>query len=187
MVNIGIDFDGVIIDSSKLKIKIAKELFGFELTPETANKDNILSRGVDLKTYSDTFKRIILQERSDEVELVPFAKEIIDKLYANNVIYVITSRFDDEVPYVRIMLKNRNIKYHHLINTVDQPKEEACLKNRIHIYLDDGVKKLEQIRNGYTKLFLLTKLDNKNIRIENDRIQRVSDWKDFYNKIKYLL
>jgi uncharacterized HAD superfamily protein len=187
MVNIGIDFDGVIIDSSKLKIKIAKELFGFELTPETANKENILSRGVDLKTYSDTFKKIILQERSDEVDSVPYAKEIIDKLFNNNKIYIITSRHNEEVPYVHQMLKNRSIKYNYLINTYDQSKEEACLKNRIRIYLDDGVKKLEQIRNGYTKLFLLTKSDNENINIVDDRIQRVSDWKDFYNKIKYLL
>jgi uncharacterized protein len=187
MVNIGIDFDGVIIDSSHLKIQIAKENFGLELTPETAFKDNILRSGVSQDDYNRLFRGILASEKRYSVERIPWSKEMINKLYRHNGVYIITSRHNEDIPFIKDILKHDEINYHELINTSDQSKNNACLENKIRIYLDDDVTKLEQINNDYTKCFLLDKPYNKDVKFDGKRIERVDNWRDFYAKIKYLL
>jgi hypothetical protein len=187
--NIGIDFDGVIIDTANLKVKLARELFGIELDIKNASRSIILKMGIDAKTYDKTFRRIIITRESHEIPLIEFAKETIDKIYAehpDNRVYIITSRSDFEVPYQKNIMNNKQIKYHNLINTSDQSKNRICLENKIRAYLDDDLHKLEQINNGYTKLFLLTRPYNMNDKSQNPDIERVNNWIEFHERIKYL-
>lgn len=190
MVNIGLDFDGVITDPINLKIKLARELLGLELTPENATKEKILGNGVDVDKYNQIFRGVISSNRRYELDLTPNAKDVIDRLYENHKIYIITSRHNDQIPYVKDWLEHKGIKYHLLINTSDQSKNQACIENKIKVYLDDDLHKLEQITNNHTLLFLLTRpynKDNSNQELRKNNIQRVNDWKAFYNKIKHLL
>jgi uncharacterized HAD superfamily protein len=187
--NIGIDFDGVIVDTAGLKTKLAKEAFGIELSLENASRANILKLGIDAKAYDKTFRRIIMLNESHEIPLVESAKGTIDRIYEENPddkVYVITSRSDFEVPYQRNIMKNKQIKYHRIINTSDSPKNDVCLENKIRAYMDDDLHKLEEINNGYTELFLLTRPYNANIQIQNSNIERVKNWIEFYEKIKCL-
>lgn len=187
MVNIGIDFDGVIIDSSNIKIRIAKERFGIRLTPERASKENILLSGVSVDDYNIFFRTILSSQEKFLINLVPGAKEVMNQLYLSNGIYVITSRHNDDLKHIKDLLRHHDINYHFIINTSDQPKNKACLENKIAIYLDDDVHKLQKINNGFTKCFLLDKPYNRNIDFDKDKIERVLDWHDFYSRIKRLL
>lgn len=187
--NIGIDFDGVIVDTTGLKVNLAKEVLGIDLSVENTTREGALRAGIDAETYDNIFKRIIISRKSHEIPLVEYAKETIDLICLNHPedkIFIITSRSDFEVPYQRNILDKKRIRYHHIINTSDRSKNRTCLENKITAYIDDDLHKLQQITNGYTQRFLLTRPYNKNIEIKNPGIERVENWLEFYEKIKRL-
>ena len=187
--NIGIDFDGVIADTAGLKVRLAKELLGMDLSVENASRSKMLELGIDVKTYDKTFKAIIMNEESHKIPLVNFAKETIDRICTEHPadrVYIVTSRSDFEVPYLKRIMNDKQIRYHGLINTSDKSKNSVCLENNIRAYIDDDLFKLEQINNGHTHLFFLSRPYNENTIIQNPNIMRVKDWMEFYEKIKCL-
>ncbi|MBN2053161.1 hypothetical protein JW756_06675 [Candidatus Woesearchaeota archaeon] len=187
MVNIGIDFDGVIADTWKIKVYLARKYFGMDLDPKNASKQRMLNQGVSPEVYDQIFRRIMTSSKRYLVEPVPFSKDIINTLHWGNKIYIITSRHDDEINYIDDWLNHVGIKYHKIINTSDTSKNDACLKNQIRIFLDDDLYKLEEIRNDHIRLFLLRQPYNEDVEIKDKRITSVRDWREFYEKAKHLL
>jgi hypothetical protein len=188
VLSIGVDFDGVIADPVPLKIRLAKELFGINLKPENVSRKRIINSGIEEKVYDETFRQIMLSPRRYEIKPVQYAKEIMRKMYDSGLFcsYIITSRNDKEIPHIKDWLEHQKIRYHHLLNTSDKPKNKVCLENKILAYLDDDLHKLEEITNGYTERFLLKRPYNEDLKIKNSKIKVSEDWLMFYQQIKCL-
>ncbi|HLC73105.1 MAG TPA: hypothetical protein VJH20_00540 [Candidatus Nanoarchaeia archaeon] len=198
---IGIDFDGVLAQGYKTKIKYAKKLFNLDLninqTKRTGFNNLIKSMGRTDITYDDLIKEI-MGKYTLEYEVPKYCKEVLTKLFLENFRFaVITSRTNEEYPYAKAFIKDN---YGKLISNIHNESSHPNLLNRWRIkfrkkyyfvkklkpriYIDDDIKKLKALENYPVELFYCRQPENldKNLgTIDKIRINEFSDWKNFYD------
>jgi uncharacterized HAD superfamily protein len=180
--NIGIDFDGVIADTSILKIKYVKDKFKIKIAIKDSSKEK-LSKIIGKEEYA---KMIIQTYPSKEMENVPAIKgsiETLKKLNKNNKIFIITSRTNSEVLTAKKWLKNNKITYTQIINTSNKSKSEVCKKYKIEAFIEDDLDKLIEIKNNKMKKILLKRPYNL-IKPKNKEITLCKNWQEILKVLK---
>lgn len=177
---IGIDFDGVISDSTRLKIKIAKEIYNIDLQPKDCSKNNAKKIGLSENNYEALVHRIYSTELSLDLDEVPYAKKTIENLLKNHEIYILTSRTNRETYFVIEWLKKKEIPYSELINTNEQSKLQDCGRYNLEMFIDDTYEKLVELVGSGLQLYLFSTPTNKNIGIEHQGIKRINGWEELY-------
>lgn len=117
------------------------------------------------------------------------AVEVINKIKEKgNKVFLITARFDDEIVDVRAVtekwLEANKINYDKLIIN-SHNKLEIAKQENINLFIDDSIRNCEMLSSGNIKTYMFS-TDNNNY-YENERIEKVISWDEFYEKIKEVI
>jgi len=188
---IGIDLDDVVFDFISLVLKKYKEIFEKEILFEEVSSFyfsrvfNLSQEKVDL-----FFKKILIKESVENLELCEFAKEIILELSKNNKIFFITSRVHAKDGTLESLNKNFSEINFELIFSSNpyhknegKSKGEICKELGINFMIEDDIKHCEECIQKGIKVFLLDKPWNQKY-LENEDIIRVKNWNEILNKLK---
>ena len=175
---IGFDLDGVIVDHTDLKIKLAKGK-GFELTPKETHS-NIIRKILPSDILKDIQNEIYC--KNNDQPLLVGAFETIKKIKENNIRYFLISRrrTGDAKERALEVMKNRglwpeyfNEKNVYFVETPEK-KNETAKKLGVTHYIDDEIDVLEIMKNVPNR-FLFDSFDNfKN----NSEFKRLVNWKE---------
>lgn len=195
---LGIDIDDTIANTFETGMKYAEEF-----TKKCCNRTytNIEERMGKLKTHRhwqdvfewnreeeiEFFKKYYIQVM-EETKVKESACEVINKLYQDNEIIIITARYDIKGTaegnivenITRKWLNKNNIPYHKLY--LGRDKLEVCKENQVDIFIDDSFENCKHVQSGNIKSYLIDHVTNKKVNCED--IERAYGWKDFYQKIE---
>ena len=187
---IGIDIDNVISNFNEELIKEYlmhdKELRNTGIINENAK---YIRNGMFDWTDDEekTFYKENIERIAKNLKVIKGAKEYIEKLHEDeHLIYIITGRDNGEYsePYkmTKQWLDANNIYYDNLILTDaydKHAKTKKCLEHNIDIMIDDSVGICSDcIENGITTILMDTPYS------KYSNIQRVKNWREFYEYIK---
>lgn len=185
--NLGIDLDGVIIDHTQNKIRLARE-FGFDIKPE--------------QTPGHRLKKIVGEEYYQKIRsplygpITEFAPPMggalnhLSRLVANNYkLFIISARGKKDQSQVC----GWDWVDHHLLDILDKQqilfveqekqKNLVCQKLKIDVYLDDKVDVLKSL-TYVSKLYLFDPYQIRHDYHDLKNIQPVSSWSEFFDQIK---
>ena len=178
---IGIDIDDTICDSIEAMLPYICMKYNLDYESEKAkgysyyeymNLENFEDFGK--KNFSDILFNAKLKDKADYY---------INELFKNNEIVFITARgnkfFDDPFELCKKYLDKYDIKYNKLV--VDaHDKGIICMKEGIDLFIDDSVRNCSSVSDYGIKVFIFDESYNRN----DDRFERVYNWKEIYEKIK---
>lgn len=179
--NIGIDIDDTITNSSDVFVKYAKEynrLRNIDYQINTSELNHSLSFGWNednKKDFLNLYLKKILIEAVPNDDCVYVINELKRKGYK---IFLITARNDTEIPnmyeFTRNWLLLNEINYDELyINCKN--KLDVCIKNKIDIFVDDNYNTCKNINeNSSIKVLIYSTRYNKTIKTN---FLRVENWK----------
>lgn len=189
--NIGIDIDDTISNMSEEIDVWAKEY-----------TENVLKRKFELqkleifdpmwakylynwteeenKIFWDTYYEKIMENEKPKEDAV----QIINELYKDNQIIIITARWDRENGIISKItqnwLKENGICYHKLyIGHTD--KRDIIKENDITLFIDDSFKTCKEISELGIRTMIMNSRINKDMK--DDKIERVFSWKEIKEKI----
>lgn len=172
---IGIDIDNTITDTSAyMKQKLEEN----NITHLHSDFDNYTKEEL---IKNEQLIRENIEEIMKNCKLNENAKEVINELYKNNEIYLITARtnfYSDNLKDITInYLKENNIMYHELLFGYED-KRDICLEKKLDIMLDDNIKVMESIKDTNIRGILYQTEYNKEYIGE-----KVNNWVEFKNLI----
>ena len=188
--NIGIDIDDTIANTN-----ISIDTFAKEYTEKVLkrnfkinNLDNVLDPmwakylygwtiEEDAKFWEDKYE-LTMQNAT----IKDGASRVINKLYKNNEIIIITARADNQK--IRDLtvkwLEENNIHYHKIyMGHLD--KKRIIQKNKIDVFIDDNFKNCKEASNLGVRTLLMDSRINKNLNYEN--IKRVFSWNEIEKEL----
>lgn len=192
---IGIDIDDTIAKTSE-----AIDLYAKEYTENILKRDFTLNM-VDIydpmwakHVYSwsieedNRFWNLYYEKITKNIKPKEDAIEIINKLYKNNKIIIISARWDRKSGIINKIteewLKNYNIYYDSLYMN-HQDKRNIAKDNKIDLLIDDSIKTCIEIESIGIKTFLMNSRINEHI--DAGKITRVNSWFEIYEKIEKIL
>lgn len=187
--NIGIDIDDTITNSSEVFLKYAK----------IYNKDNNIIHKIDSneldqkkafgwsikdqKDFSSKYLKLILNEAKPHVDVIDSLNYLKSCGYK---IFLITARNDNEVTnmydFTKKWLKDNNIPFDKLIVNCSDKLQE-CLNNNVVLFIDDNYDTCKKIYNSkIDKVFLYETKYNK--MYYDKLLIRVKNWDEIIQKVK---
>ena len=117
------------------------------------------------------------------------AVEIINKIKSKgNKIILITARIDDEIVDARAItekwLEVNKINYDKLIIN-SHNKLEIAKEEKIDIFVDDSIRNCEMVSSGNIKTYMM--LTKNNEYYENENIEKITCWNEFYENVKEVI
>jgi uncharacterized HAD superfamily protein len=174
--NIGIDFDGVIADTPKLKVQYVTEKFNIKINIKNSSKEN-LSKIIGKDEYTKMIKQAYPSAAMNLVPAVKGCFSALKQLSQENKIIIITSRTDKEVIAAKEWLKIHKVKYNLIINTSNKSKSTVCKKHYIDVLIEDEPENLAEIKYTKTRKILLERPYNVNPKISKEII-RCRNWSE---------
>lgn len=180
---IGLDLDGVIIDASEIKIKLAKK-FGYNISRQETSPElmkNILpidiTRAVQNSLYNKSPFSLLLPT-------VKGAKEAIEKLYSARADYFLISR--RKAPDIASALLEKHGLWPKYFNGQNsffvseiEDKNKKAKELGINYFVDDEIKVLKKL-NSVENKFLFDQYDALS---EIRDYERFNSWKELLKKL----
>ena len=194
--NIGIDIDDTISNTFETFLPYMKKFVEQDLNRKL---DLNLSSRVD---YYNIIEKYGVSEEEARIFWVNYYVSILESVKPKkssvevinqikekgNKVFLITARFDDGIVDVKVItekwLEQNNIKYDKLIIN-SHNKLEIAKQEEIDIFVDDSIRNCEMISSGNIKTYMFT-TENNNY-YENEKIEKVISWDEFYEKIKEVI
>ena len=173
---IAFDFDGVIADTNKEKLKwLRSKKFYIKCADKTSfysELSQILSNGEVEKLYKDMSNIIFKPKTLCETEPILGAIETVKRLSKKFNIYIITARTEEMIKPIYDWLKKYNLceNIKEIISSSYELKQDICLKNNISFLCDDDVRHLIDKKVKIRVLF------STNKKIASDDINIVESW-----------
>jgi uncharacterized HAD superfamily protein len=181
---IGIDIDGVIADSLHTWVRELNQYF----SQEKELKDIVMYQFE--KVYNVTWAEMDLFFRENQElllsNLAPIkkAKEVLDVLYKQHHIMLITARPEDYSQMTENWLNEYKIAYHKLIMTNYQDKSRFCQEMNIDIFIEDSLENAFSIHDTGIQVILFDAPYNQGSLPPG--ITRIKDWNEIYLLIEAL-
>lgn len=188
--NIGIDIDGVLLDSEKVfrtaaelynTIKLGNRAIRSYEEPRVQEKYNWTED--EIKEFADKY----FIECSKVSNFMPYVKETIDLLKKDgHKLIIITARGKDKEEMKKIAeekFKQEGLifdKYYWAINE----KADICVKENIDVMIDDNYRNCLSIAEKGIKILYFRDTGIKKLE-ENEFIKEVHNWGEIYNYIKF--
>ena len=187
---IGIDIDNVIsnFDDSLLKSYLIHDKKLRNKGIINNNADYIRKGMFDWsKEEEQSFYNNSIEEIAINLKPIEDAPEIINKLkQEGNEIFLISGRDNGEYSNPKQMtiswLEKYHIPYDHLIlvNAYDKTaKSKVCIQNKIDIMIEDSYSICKNLKENNIRVLLM----NTRFNQKNDTFERVSNWKQIYEKL----
>ncbi|MBT3303914.1 hypothetical protein HN592_00845 [Candidatus Woesearchaeota archaeon] len=173
---IGLDFDGVIHNSAKLKSRVCEDLYGKQLPLENCDATK-LNGVISLEHYRELQETVASSEKYAKfMEAIPEAIETIKKLIADgHNVSVVTARINNKLNIARTWLKEQGVEILFEGVGQDRSKKEKC--EECDVYIDDTAKLLEDLNVKHKFLFSWP------YNTDKEGFNRVNNWSEFYEEI----
>ncbi len=184
--NIGLDFDGVIADSTGIKLNLAKELFGATIKPNQWRRDIILGEKLLAEDAYDHVQELVYGSDEYGFKLTPIVgalDSINILLQSNHTLTIVTSRVEHKLEIAEKWARTHDIAL-PLIGA-GRNKSKAPYLEGFDIFVDDGLQKLLHVVDTVKHCFLFDQPYNSDEAL-HEKIIRVYDWADFMKKIEAL-
>ena len=145
---IGLDLDGVIIDHTNNKLRLASER-GFELEPWQTNS-NVMHQFVPKEEY-DEIRQLIYNEATIEAVPIEMALESIAEMPGE--LYIVSARYKSGVRHAQDWLDRHRIydsvpAERIFFCSTEAEKKQHCHRLGLQLYLDDKLKVLNSLPYG---------------------------------------
>lgn len=185
--NLGIDFDGVMADTTHLKHREAKRLYGVEGIPSHMFKERpVVEAGYMSREQYRALMNTVCGDREIglEAQEIDGAQGTLKKLKGEgHRLVIITSREGDEFEVVKDWCGQRDLEMEFISVGYGKDKVEAA--RGIDVYVDDDVSKLVPLIGVVPHLYLFTQLHNKEMEIP-EGITRVEGWDQFEQAVQVI-
>lgn len=181
--NIGIDIDDTITNSSVVFLKYARIYNKKNKIPYKIKKfelDQNIAFGWSIdnqREFAEKYLKLILKEAIPKKNVVEILKKI-KKLGCN--IFLITARKDSEIvgmyDFTKEWLIDNNIEFDKLIVNCDD-KLKVCLDNEIKLFIDDNFFTCKKILNS-KKIRVLLYETNYNKKYNHKDLEKVKKWNE---------
>jgi uncharacterized HAD superfamily protein len=184
-IKIGLDFDEVIANSHVLKPKLAKEMFGVEISPEDYRREIVLPRGwLTSEQYEAVSREVFSGNHPIEPvkDSLRYIRILLDQGYD---LRVVTSRINKALQVSERWMEECELKEIPIVGVgYGVSKVKAC--HGLDVFVDDDVSKLLPLV-GLVKHLLLFSCP-QNVRDATPKgIWRVGSWGEVYDYIRYEL
>lgn len=186
---------GIDIDDTITKTTEQTDIFAKEYTEKVLNREF----SINLDTYDPMwvqaaygwtkedekgFWNLYYEKDMDMVKPKENAIEVINELYKNHEIILISARWDYESGIIKKItedwLERHDVHYHKLfINHVD--KRKISMENNIDLFIDDSLKTCREIESIGIKTLLMT--SRRTDKIDVGSIIKVNSWDEILQKI----
>lgn len=183
---IGLDFDGVIADSSHLKVTEAKRRYGVDIPPSLCKKEPVVANGWLTAEQYRELQSVVSGARELWLKMKPVkgARLYLLKLFAeNHQLTIISQREGLEVENAKKWLTNQRLALDFVSVGHGQSKAEVASWLKLDVYIDDDLPKLELLVGIVPYLFLFSWRYNLPEK-ENGIARRVASWQEFYQAIQ---
>lgn len=180
---IGIDFDGVIADTQKLKEEIAWELFQCKLPSHLAKESLVVEHGLMTKEQYRELMSHVAAKKDIGLRMTPLAGaiEAIGRLQSDgHDLAIITSREGDEVAVANAWCRTQSLSLP--IISVGYGNSKAEVARGYHAYIDDDFHKLALLQGIVPHLYLYHADCNEDDD-EKNIATRIYSWNEFYKQI----
>ena len=171
--SIGIDIDDTIFDTMSLY-----KLYGNKYCNERGMKIDILKTNSDIR---HEFEYMYYNEIYSNIQSKLDAITVINKLYENYEIYIITARNIKRIPELKKitedLFKLHKLKYDLIVYT-GYSKLDDCKRLQIDLMIDNSIDVYTELKQNNINVLLYDENDSY-IDINN----RVSSWSDIYKYV----
>ena len=180
--HIGVDLDNTILDATSAHLHYYNQVSGLSFTPDDVN-DFYLYR---LYGWDKAERDAIYNKYGHDIHWnsspLPMAVEILQQLYNQHQISIITARpllFRD---VTMEWLKHHKINYHNI--TLVENKLQACIHSKVDVLIDDGPHYAEEFALANKPVILYEQ--PYNLSVANEFVYRASNWIEVKKHIQYL-
>ena len=187
--NIGIDIDDTITNSSDIFVKYAKiynKIHNIDHSINTDELDQSKAFGwtqKNQKEFALQYLKIILQEALPKENVIEAIKKL--KELGCNIIFI-TARKDIEVDGMYALTKqwldDNNIEFDKLVVNCDNKLQE-CINNNIKLFIDDNYFTCKQVHDS-KKIEVLLYKTNYNKNYKNLEFEIVESWNEIIEKVR---
>lgn len=188
--NIGFDFDGVIADTNREKLKWLEnkniKITNADKTTFFKELKNMLKDFEIENLYKEMSDNSFKSENVMNIQPINNVVKKITELSKKFNIYIITARYGRQIVYTRKWLKRYKIEKYitDIISSSEQGKDKLniCIDKNIICFCDDDLRHLENNvkYDGIKILFSDTKE-------EHQGILKIDNWQELREKLKILL
>ena len=163
---IAIDFDDTIVDTTK-KVREYLNRYNLEEFEDIEEKTKFYIKHID--------------DITKDLELKPYAKEVLNELSKNNELYIITARSDYYSKNVKLLtkefIKNNNLPIKDIyFDCFEEGKAIMCDKLNIDLFIDDYINNCLEVKNRGIKVLLFNN--------EYEGLDNVNSWLDVLKYVK---
>lgn len=174
---IGLDFDGTIADASGAKMRYARERWGVTLDRAQTMRPGAIPL-IGRERYETMIADIFGTPLTLEMEPMPGAVDVLQRLADAHDLFVVTARLDHETGFATTWLQRRGIAIRELRNSARGRKAAPCIALRLDVMLEDSPGELAalppQVR---APVLLATPYNAEEVRA--DHWHEVPDWAGF--------
>ncbi len=163
---IAIDFDDTIVDTTK-KVREYLNRYNLEEFEDIEEKTKFYIKHID--------------DITKDLELKPYAKEVLNELSKNNELYIVTARSDYYSKNVKLLtkefIKNNNLPIKDIyFDCFEEGKAIMCDKLNIDLFIDDYINNCLEVKNRGIKVLLFNS--------EYEGLDNVNSWLDVLKYVK---
>ena len=184
--NIGLDFDGVILDSERIS-RFAAEYWSINTLGKPRLIRNEVSQDMCFNWTQEEVERFFSEVYYDiiaDCQFMPGVNEILKKLSdLGHKFYIITLRGyfrPEEITYAKKDLEKLSITPEQII-WGESNKAKRCEELNIDIMIEDNPKNIELFKNSKVDVFYLRDSEAREVNLKN--VTTVYNWMDIYNEI----
>lgn len=176
---IGIDIDGVIIDSINYVAKELTQYLGREVKP-----DEVAHNLGKIDNINNIF-----EEKGEEflcsLDPMELAVDSINSIAQEHDVYIISARFHNHYDITVKWLNRHGIKVNKIIFTQGKSKSNICKKKRIDVFVEDSVKNATELADIGIKVILYS--TEYNLLVDRKDIIRCYDWTSIVKTIDQIM
>ena len=184
--NIGIDFDGVILDSERV-LRFAAEYWSTTVLGKPLTNLNEVSLEARFNWTDEESKRFFTEcydKTVKDCNFMPGANEILKELSKlGHKFYLITLRGcfrKQEIALTKKALKKLSIKPEMII-WGERHKAQKCEELNLDLMIDDNPLNVEQFKDSKVEVLYLRDQGVKEVKLKN--VTTVYNWMDIYREV----
>ncbi|MGE5329172.1 MAG: 5' nucleotidase, NT5C type [Deltaproteobacteria bacterium] len=175
---IGIDIDGVIVDTISTCAAAISDFIGYEITCE-----DVVFRYEEMCEVHDFWKKNAARVLCCTPPKEGVCEHINELLYKHE-LYFISSRGSQTLDESRIWFGKYGLPKENLFFTSGNPKAGLCKEFELDLFIEDSPKNAEEIADAGILVLLLDAFYNSNF--EKEGIVRCKNWEEIITRINEL-
>lgn len=181
---IGLDLNGVIVDSTRIKVQLARQFYGIQLDPGNSVRMTLDHR-IPETVYNSLQSLTYWTSALLEAPAMPEAVRTLQKLEgSDHEVFAVTRLAPEGVQFGRQWLAEHQLSRERLISVGRGGQKSWVLRANFDVYVDDHPHILQDLQGVVPFRFLIDAPYNQGVH--EDGVIRVTDLQELFVKIKEL-